>query len=37
MARKTPPDRLSQLVACATRVFVAQGIAAAPRSTSGGL
>ena len=25
MARKTPPDRLSQLVECATRVFIEQG------------
>lgn len=25
MARSTPPDRLPQLIACATRVFIAQG------------
>src|SRR5215470_8946977 len=25
MARKTPPDRLSQLVECATQVFIEQG------------
>ena len=25
MARKTPPDRLPQLIACATRVFIEQG------------
>src|SRR5512143_3535684 len=25
MSRKTPPDRLTQLVACATRVFIEQG------------